>query len=96
MWRITVLMTDLSKLGERVQQQRIAAGLKQQELADHAAVSRDALSALENGRPVTTATLARILAALGYTDALTNLVPAPAISPLDMQKLRGKERRRVR
>jgi len=91
-----VLMNSLNELGSRVQRERIAQDLKQKELAAKAAVSVDTLSALENGRPVTTQTLARVMKALGYGQALENLLPPPVVSPIDLQKLEGKQRRRVR
>jgi transcriptional regulator with XRE-family HTH domain len=89
-------MKELKELGARVRHQRVAQGLKQQELAAKAAVSADALSALENGRSVTVESLARILQALGFREALINLLPAPVPSPIALQKLAGKERQRVR
>ena len=89
-------MKELKELGARVRHQRVAQGLKQQELAAKAAVSEDALSALENGRSVTVESVARVLQALGFRDALINLLPAPVPSPIALQKLAGKERQRVR
>lgn len=89
-------MNELVELGSRIRGERISAGLKQQELADHAAVSSDTLSALENGRPVSTEKLARILKGLGHTGAFENLLPPSVVSPIDLQKLAGKPRRRVR
>ncbi len=89
-------MNPLNKLGIRVRRERIAHGSKQKELAAKAAVSVDTLSALENGRPVTTQTLAQVLGALGYQDALCEVLPPPVVSPIDMQKLEGKQRQRVR
>ena len=89
-------MKELKQMGERVRYQRITQGKKQKELAVKAAVSRDALSALENGRPVKTETLARVLYALGFPDALAELLPPPVVSPIDLQKLEGKQRKRVR
>jgi transcriptional regulator with XRE-family HTH domain len=89
-------MKELKELGARVRHQRVAQGLKQQELAAKAAVSADALSTLENGRSVTVESLARILQALGFREALINLLPAPVPSPIALQKLAGKERQRVR
>ena len=89
-------MKELKELGARVRHQRVAQGLKQQELAAKAAVSEDALSALENGRSVTVESVARVLQALGFRDALINLLPAPVPSPIELQKLAGKERQRVR
>ncbi len=89
-------MKELKELGTRMRQQRVAQGLKQQELAAKAAVSEDALSALENGRSVTVESLVRVLRALGYGEALINVLPAPVPSPIALQKLAGKERQRVR
>ncbi len=89
-------MNELKELSARVRHQRVAQGLKQQELAAKAAVSADALSALENGRSVTVESLARVLQALGFREALINLLPAPVPSPIALQKLAGKERQRVR
>lgn len=89
-------MKALQELGSRVRRERISQGLKQRELAEKAAISLNAIASLEHGRPVTTATLSRVLDALGFQDALVNLLPPPVMSPLDLQKLAGKERQRVR
>ena len=89
-------MKELEELGRRVRHQRVAQGLKQRDLAAKAAVSADALSALENGRSVTVESLTRVLQALGFREALINLLPAPVPSPIQLQKLAGKERQRVR
>ncbi len=89
-------MKELEELGSRVRRQRVAQGLKQQELAAKAAVSKHVLSALENGRSVTSESLARVLQGLGFREALINLLPAPVPSPIELQKLAGKERQRVR
>lgn len=89
-------MRDLIELGLRIKRERIVNKLKQKQLADKAAVSIAALSSLENGRPVTTQTLARVLRALGHKDALENLLPPSVVSPIDLQKLAGNQRQRVR
>ncbi len=89
-------MNELIELGVRIRRERLQRNLKQRELADRAAVSADSLSSLENGRPVTTATLARVLRALGHAGALAELLPPIAPSPLDLQRLAGKQRQRVR
>jgi len=89
-------MKELYELGGRVRHQRVAQGLKQQELAAKAAVSEDALSSLENGRSVTVESLIRVLRALGYGEALIDVLPAPVPSPIELQKLAGRKRQRVR
>jgi putative transcriptional regulator len=92
----TGVMNEIRELGARVRRQRVAQGLKQQELAARAAVGKNVVSALENGRSVTVESLARVLQALGFRDALVNLLPAPVPSPIELQKLAGRERQRVR
>lgn len=89
-------MVEIVELGNRVRKYRIAMGVKQKELAEKAAVSLDVISALENGRSISLESLTRILRGLGLRDALVEMLPAPTISPLDLQKLAGKERQRVR
>jgi transcriptional regulator with XRE-family HTH domain len=89
-------MRELEELGERVRRQRVTQGLKQEELAAKAAVSKHVLSALENGRSITVESLARVLQGLGFREALVNLLPAPVPSPIELQKMAGKQRQRVR
>ena len=89
-------MKELEELGARVRHHRVAQGLKQQELAARAAVSKHVLSALENGRSVTVESLARVLQGLGFRDALRDLLPEPLPSPIELQKLAGRQRQRVR
>jgi transcriptional regulator with XRE-family HTH domain len=89
-------MKEIQELGARVRRQRVASRLTQEALAGKAAVSLNVIKALENGRSVTVESLARVLQALGYREALSNLLPAPVPSPIALQKLAGKERQRVR
>lgn len=89
-------MKQLEELGKRVRHHRVSAGLKQAELAAKAAVSVDVLSSLENGRSVNVESLARVLEGLGHGEALAEVLPAPVVSPIDLQKLAGKQRQRVR
>lgn len=87
---------ELIELGSRLKHERIASELKQTDVAARAALSFHTVAAAERGQPVTTESLARILAALGYEGHLASLLPEPSVSPLDLKKLRGKERERVR
>lgn len=86
----------LQQLGERIRHLRISQELKQTDLAASAAVNKNTVLAVENGRPVSTEKLQAILAGLGHERALADLLPAPAISPFELAKLHGRERRRVR
>ena len=87
---------ELKELGSRLRRERIASELKQTDLAARAALSFHTVAAAERGQPVTTESLARILSALGYEGTLVDLLPEPTVSPLDLRKLKGKERERVR
>jgi transcriptional regulator with XRE-family HTH domain len=89
-------MKELEELGARARRQRVAQGLKQEELAVKAAVGLNVIKSFENGRSITVESLARVLQALGFGGALINLLPAPVPSPIALQKLAGKERQRVR
>jgi transcriptional regulator with XRE-family HTH domain len=86
----------LTTLGERARSLRTMLDIKQTELAAQAAVSVETISSLENGRSITTESLNRVLIALGQPEALINLLPEPAISPFELQKLKGRRRQRVR
>ncbi len=87
---------ELKELGSRLKRERLASELKQKDLAARAALSFHTVAAAEKGRPVTSESLVRILAALGFEGQLAGLLPEPGVSPLDLRKLRGKERERVR
>ncbi len=86
----------LKEVGQRVRYLRISANLKQAEIAAKAAVSLDTVGSIEKGRSVNSESLFRVLKALGHEDALLRALPEPTISPVQLAKLKGKERQRVR
>ena len=85
----------LTELGRRVQIQRLNLNLTQTELAEKAGISRRALQNLEGGHVCTLALLIRALRALGRLDALDAFLPEPGLSPLQLAKLKGRERKRA-
>jgi transcriptional regulator with XRE-family HTH domain len=85
----------LAELGRRLARTRLERNLTQATLGDEAGVGLATVQRIESGRPVKTTSLARVLRALGLLDALDQLVPEPAPSPLERLKLQGKERRRA-
>ena len=85
----------MAELGRRVQIQRLNLNVPQAELAGKAGISRRALQNLEGGRVCTVALLIRVLRALGKLDALDFFVPEPGLSPLQLAKLKGRERKRA-
>lgn len=85
----------LAEMGRRVQIQRLNQNLTQTTVAEMAGVSRRAIQKLESGEPCTLSTLARVLRALGRLDALDSFLPEPGLSPLQLAKLKGRERKRA-
>jgi transcriptional regulator with XRE-family HTH domain len=85
----------LEELGRRVQSQRLNANLVQAEVAQKAGVSRRALQNLESGRVCTLSLLIRVLRALGKLGQLEAVLPEPGPSPIQLAKLKGRERQRA-
>jgi len=85
----------LALLGSRVQRERLNRNLSQAELAEHAGLGVRTIRYLEAGRQTTVETLIRVLRALGKLEALDALLPEPGLSPLQLAKLKGRERRRA-
>jgi transcriptional regulator with XRE-family HTH domain len=84
-----------AELGQRIQKERLNQNMAQGNLALKAGVSRRAVQYLETGRAGTLASLIRVLRTLGKLDALDSFLPQPGISPVQLAKLKGAERRRA-
>ena len=69
-------------LGGRLRELRVRRNLGQAEVAAAAGVGRRAIYTLESGGGSTVETLLRVLKALGITDPIAALAPAPQVSPL--------------
>jgi transcriptional regulator with XRE-family HTH domain len=85
----------LKELGNRLAQYRLNQNLTQEALAYEAGISLRTLTRIENGAPSQTSNLLRVLRVLGLLDNLDALVPAPAVSPIEQLKLKGKVRQRA-
>jgi transcriptional regulator with XRE-family HTH domain len=91
-------LTDKAALilmGSRIQRERLNRNLTQTELAVHAGIGARTVRYLEAGRQTTVQTLIRILRALNKLDALDAFLPDPGLSPLQLAKLKGRERKRA-
>ena len=53
------------------------------------------VTSLEAGHSVGTENLVRIMRALGRLQAFEAFIPVPEVSPYDVERLRGKTRRRA-
>jgi putative transcriptional regulator len=85
----------LKEIGRRVQIQRLNLNLAQADVARRAGVSRRALQNLESGGVCTLALLIRVLRVMGKLDQLDTFLPEPGPSPMQLAKLKGRERRRA-
>ena len=85
----------IHEIGRRVKRKRLEGNLTQQEIADLTGMSRSTVSDLERGNPFEILTLIQILRALNVLDEIDSFLPDPGISPLQLAKMRGKERQRA-
>ncbi len=96
--KIDNLLTDeavLSELGARLNRYRIKLHLSQAKLAEQAGVSKRTVERIEAGATTQTATMIRVLRALELLDRLDSLIPDTGPRPMDLLKLKGKERQRA-
>ena len=85
----------LALLGARVNRQRLNQNVTQTELAKRAGLARIVIQRLENGLGCKLENLIRILRALGLLEQLETFLPEPGLSPIQLVKLKGRERQRA-
>ncbi len=85
----------LKEIGRRLKRKRLEKNWSQQKLADLAGINRTTVGDIEQGSPFGVLTLVEILRALDALDELNSFLPDPGISPLQLAKMKGKERRRA-
>ena len=92
------LMADkavLEELGHRLARRRIVLELTQEDLANEAGISKRTLERLEAGQSSQFLTVVRVLRALNMLDLLEVAIPEATTSPMDLLKMKGKQRQRV-
>lgn len=82
------------ELGDRLRNARLNADQTQADVASRAGLSRPTVVAAEQGR-VQLENLVAILVALGLVNQLDAFLPVQRISPLQLAKLKGRERQRA-
>jgi transcriptional regulator with XRE-family HTH domain len=85
----------LREMGWRLRKLRLRRNLTQQKLADRAGVNRTTISDMERGEPFQALTLIQALRALRALEAVDAFLPDPGISPLQLARMKGKERQRA-
>ena len=85
----------LVEIGTRLKSKRLRKNLSQQELAERAGISRNTVSDMEGGGSTTPHNFIRTLRVLDSLDELEHLLPEPAMSPVQMLRMKGKIRMRA-
>jgi transcriptional regulator with XRE-family HTH domain len=85
----------LREIGRRLKRKRLEKNLSQQRVAELAGLNRTTIRDIERGTPFGALTLVQVLRALGALEELNSFLPDPGISPLQLAKMKGKERRRA-
>jgi len=96
--KITSNLTDqaiLEEIGRRLGKQRLSISKSQNELASESGLARRTIQYAEAGKPVQSESLVKILRSLDLLEALDALLPDQGLRPMDMLKLKSKERKRV-
>lgn len=86
----------LMEIGDRLANCRVEESLTQAELANRAGIGKRTLERLEKGGSVQTESLVRVLRELKLLENLDTLLPEVSVRPIDLAKLQGKARQRVR
>jgi len=95
---IESLMSDkavLEEIGHRLNRHRVQQEFTQARLSKEAGLSKRTVERIEAGEPTQTSSLVRIMRVLGLLEALDAALPETGPRPMDLLKLRGKERQRA-
>ena len=85
----------LQEIGRRLKRKRLDKNWSQQKLASLTGLNRTTIGEVERGTPFGVLTLIQVLRALDSLEELNSFLPDPGISPLQLAKMKGKERRRA-
>ena len=90
------LATDkeiLNELSSRVKQWRLNINMTQKDLASYCGVHVQTIKTLEGSGRVTLETVIKVLRAFNQLGSLDKILPSPGISPIQLHKLQGKQRK---
>lgn len=85
----------LKVIGRRIARARLNRNMTQGSLAYEAGISTRTLTRIEKGQSVQSFKLLRVLRALRPSSNLDALIPDQPLSPIQLWKLRGSERKRA-
>lgn len=85
----------LQELGDRFRQQRLNLNVSQTALAADSGVTRGVIQRIEQGADCSLTSVIKALRGLGLLDQLDAFLPAPGVSPIQLARMRGRERQRA-
>ena len=83
------------EIGRRLRRRRLERNWSQEYVAERAGLTRLTVAKLEKGTPTNLLTLIQILRALDAIEELDGFLPDPGISPLELARMKGRERQRA-
>jgi transcriptional regulator with XRE-family HTH domain len=98
--KITAQVTDqalLKEIGLRLARQRLESNQTQAMVAESAGISKRTLERMEAGEvAVQLSQFLRVCRSLGLLERLELLLPEPVPGPMELLRMKGRERRRAR
>lgn len=85
----------LNELGRRISRRRLDLGITQADAAERAGVGKRTVERIEAGRDTQLSTFLKLLSVLDLMGGVEHLVPEVGLRPMDLLKLKGKERKRA-
>jgi putative transcriptional regulator len=85
----------LQELGARLRRYRLQQNRTVAAIAELSGLTRITVERAERGERPTLETVVRILRALGRVESLDAFLPPPLVSPLELARLSGRERKRA-
>ena len=85
----------LQELGRRLARRRLDLGMTQADAAEQAGLGKRTVERIEAGGDTQMSTIIRLLRVMELMEELDRLVPETGPRPMDLLKLKGRERKRV-
>ncbi len=85
----------LKELARRIRRRRLNLNLTQQQVAEQSGLHLQTIKNFESGNNASLLTLIQILRVFGDLEALDRFLPDPGLSPVQLLKLKGKQRQRA-
>jgi len=85
----------LREIGDRLKSKRLSRNLSQQRLAENSGLNRTTVRDIEKGNNSSLLTLIQLLRGLHSLEEFDSFLPEPGVSPLQLAKMKGKQRRRA-